>query len=58
MAEEFLLSASYYRILNTNGNIWFSFKDFENDHNIENIISFRSSFESEIVSNLTTASEI
>ena len=46
------------RILDKNGNIRFSFNDFKKYQNIENNISFRSSFKSEIVSNLTTASEI
>ena len=46
------------RIFDKNGNFRFSFKDFENYQNIENNISFWSSFKSEIVSNLTTASEI
>ena len=41
-----------------NGNFRFTFKDFENDQNIESNIYFRSSFKSEIVSNLTTASKI
>ena len=45
-------------MLNKNGNFTFKLKDFENDQNIENNISFRSSFKSEIVSNLTKASEI
>ena len=46
------------RIFDKNGNIRFSFNDFKKYQNIENKISFRSSFKSEIVSNLTTASEI
>ena len=39
-------------------NFRFSIWDFENNQNIENNISFRSSFKSEIVSNLTAASGI
>ena len=46
------------RIYDKNGNFWFPFKDFENYQKIENNISFRSSFKSEIVSNLTAASGI
>ena len=46
------------RIFDKNGNYRFSFKDFENYQNNENNISFRSSFKSEIVTNLNTASEL